>query len=98
MSSNLNPDIAEPYREPGLQHAAPEPAVPAELGRAGAVIGKTIEYMVDQNIGPLAIASALLGGSLELMARTMDEAAVLRVLDNARACVRAGELRCKSEG
>ena len=66
---------------------------PAELGRAGAVIDKAIAYMMDQKIDPVAIASALLGGSLGLLAQAMDDAAVLRVLDCASESVRAGELR-----
>jgi hypothetical protein len=49
--------------------------------------------MIGQNIGSLAIASALLGGSLALLARSMDEGAIIRILDNAIASVRAGELR-----
>jgi hypothetical protein len=66
---------------------------PADLSHAGAVIDKAIEYMMGQNIGSLAIASALLGGALALLARSMDEEAILRILDNAAASVRAGELR-----
>ncbi len=65
----------------------------ADLRQAGAIIDKAIEYMVGRNIGPLAIASALLGGSLTLLARSMDDSAILRILENAAASVRAGELR-----
>jgi hypothetical protein len=65
---------------------------PADLSHAGAVIDKAIEYMIGQNISSLAIASALLGGSLALLARSMDEDAIIRILDNAVATVRAGEL------
>ena len=67
-------------------------SVPAELSHAGAVIDKAIEYMLGENLPSLAIASALLGGSLGLLARTMDRAAMLRMLENAMASVRAGEL------
>ena len=70
----------------------PDPPT-ADLSRAGAVIDKAIEYLAGQDIGPLAIASALLGGSLALLARSMDEDAILRILENAAASVRAGELR-----
>ncbi len=66
---------------------------PADLSYAGAVIDKAIEYMVSQNIGSLAIASALLGGSLGLLARTMPDGAILRILENAMESVQAGELR-----
>nr|WP_321983035.1 hypothetical protein [uncultured Lichenicoccus sp.] len=70
--------------------------VPAELSHAGAVVDKAIEYMLGQELPPLAIASALLGGSLALLARTMDTTAMLRMLDNASRSVRAGELRSAS--
>ena len=42
---------------------------PADLSHAGAVVDKAIEYMMGQNIGSLAIASALLGGSMALLSR-----------------------------
>jgi hypothetical protein len=75
-----------------MQNDIPEPP-PAELSRAGAVVDKAIEYMVGQGVGELAIASALLGGSLALLSRGMADEAIVRILDNAIASVRAGELR-----
>ncbi|KAA5610248.1 hypothetical protein [Rhodovastum atsumiense] len=69
-----------------------EDGPPADLSHAGAVIDKAIEYMVGQNIGSLAIASALLGGALGMLARSLGDEAIIRVLDNAIASVRAGEL------
>lgn len=69
---------------------------PGDLSHAGAVIDKAIEYMIGQNIGSLAIASALLGGSLGLLARTMPDAAIEQILGNALASVRSGELRSMS--
>jgi hypothetical protein len=70
----------------------PDPP-PAELSRAGAVIDKAIEYMSGQNIGELAMASALLGGALALLAHSMADEAIVGILNNAIASVRAGELR-----
>lgn len=66
---------------------------PADLSHAGAVVDKAIEYMVGQMIGPMAIASALLGGALGVLSGSLDDEAILKVLDNAKASVRAGELR-----
>ncbi len=66
---------------------------PSELNHAGAVVDKAIEYMTGQNIGSLAIASALLGGSMALLARGLDDEAIVRILQNAIASVRSGELR-----
>lgn len=68
-------------------------APPADLSHAGAIIDRAIDYMVGQKISPLAIASALLGGSLGVLAQSLEDDAILRVLDNARESVRAGELR-----
>ncbi len=70
----------------------PDPP-PAELSRAGAVIDKAIEYMAGQHIGEVAMASALLGGALALLAHSMGDEAIVGVLNNAIASVRAGELR-----
>ncbi len=41
---------------------------PAHLSHAGAVVDKAIEYMMQQKLSSLAIASALLGGSMALLA------------------------------
>ena len=70
----------------------PEDDLPPELGQAGMVIDKTIDYMIGQEIDPMAIASALLGGALGLLARNLEDEAILRVLENAMESVRAGEL------
>jgi hypothetical protein len=64
-----------------------------ELSHAGAVIDKAIEHMTGQGIGSLAIASALLGGALGLLARAMTERDILAILDKARDCVVSGDLR-----
>ncbi len=66
-----------------------------DLSQAGAVVDKAIEYMLGQNLDALAVASALLGGSLGLMARTMGDEAILKVLGRATASVRSGELRAE---
>ncbi len=65
---------------------------PADLSHAGAVVDKAIEYMMGQNIGSLSIASALLGGALALLARSVADDAIVQILNNAIASVRAGEL------
>ncbi|MDE2517359.1 MAG: hypothetical protein KGL12_15130 [Rhodospirillales bacterium] len=78
----------------GRQNGGPADAPPpAELSHAGAVIDKAIEYMVGQNLSSLAIASALLGGALGMLGRSMADDAVIHILNNAIASVRAGELR-----
>ena len=66
---------------------------PADLSHAGAVVDKAIEYMVGQNINSLSIASALLGGAMALLARSVADEAIIQVLNNAIASVRNGELR-----
>jgi hypothetical protein len=66
---------------------------PEDLSHAGAVIDKAVEYMVGQNIGSLTIASALLGGAMGMLARSMSDDAILQVLSNAIASVKSGDLR-----
>ncbi len=65
---------------------------PAHLSHAGAVVDKAIEYMMGQNLSSLAIASALLGGSMALLARSMSDDAIIGILTNAIGSVRSGEL------
>ena len=69
----------------------------AHLSHAGAVVDKAIEYMSGQNIGAVEIASALLGGSLALLARSMPDDAIVGILQNAITHVRARELRAQME-
>jgi hypothetical protein len=68
------------------------------LSHAGAVVDKAIEYMISQNIGSVEIASALLGGSLALLARSVADEAIIHILNNAINSVRAGELRGMTGG
>lgn len=71
----------------------PQGMAPEDLSHAGSVVDKAIEYMMEQHIAPVSIASALLGGALGLLARTMDDRAISAVLRNALASVENGELR-----
>ena len=66
---------------------------PADLSHAGAIVDKAIEYMVSQQVSTIAIASALLGGALGMLTRTLTDEAVAGILTNALASVRSGELR-----
>jgi hypothetical protein len=70
----------------------PQSVPDAELSHAGAVVDKAVEYMVGQRLGEPAIASALLGGALAMMSRSMADEAIVAVLENAIAAVRSGEL------
>jgi hypothetical protein len=74
----------------------PEGNAPADLSHAGSVVDKAIAYMMEQRIGALSAASALLGGALGLLSRSMSDEAIVQVLNNAIASVRAGELRAES--
>ena len=71
----------------------PQGVAPEDLSHAGSVVDKAIEYMMDQRIAPISVASALLGGALGLLARTMDDRAIAAVLRNALSSVESGELR-----
>lgn len=72
--------------------ADPMGEAPQDLSHAGSVVDKAIEYMMEQKIGPLSAASALLGGAIGLLSRQMSDEAIVQVLQNAIASVRAGEL------
>lgn len=71
----------------------PQGVAPEDLSHAGSVVDKAIEYMMGQDIAPISVASALLGGALGLLARSMDDRAIAAVLRNALASVESGELR-----
>ncbi len=72
---------------------AVEGDAPGDLSHAGSVVDKAIEYMLEQQISPISAASALLGGALGLLARSMEDRAIAGVLRQALASVEAGELR-----
>ncbi|MBC9208433.1 hypothetical protein IBL26_16420 [Roseomonas aerophila] len=70
----------------------PQGMAPEDLSHAGSVVDKAIEYMIEQKIAPISVASALLGGALGLMARSMKDQAIANVLRSALASVESGEL------
>lgn len=72
---------------------AAEGDAPEDLNHAGSVVDKAIEYMLEQKISPISAASALLGGALGLLSRSMEDPAIAGVLRQALASVEAGELR-----
>ena len=53
---------------------------PEDLGHAGAVVDKAIEHMLGQNIAELSIASALLGGAMAVLARSVADDAIVQIL------------------
>lgn len=71
--------------------------VPDELARCAMVIESAVEHLLKENHPPLAVASALLGGSLGLLARSMDKQTILKILESAAASVRAGEVHASAE-
>ncbi len=73
----------------------PDDSMLSELTVAGQAVDKAIAQMLDRGLSPVAIASALLGGSLCLMSKTMGEEGVIQLLRNAEAGVRAGDLAAK---
>lgn len=73
--------------------AATDDDAPEDLSHAGSVVDKAIEYMLEQKIAPISAASALLGGALGLLSRSMDDRSIAGVLRQALASVEAGELR-----
>jgi hypothetical protein len=72
--------------------SGPDDQPPADLSLAGSVVDKAIEYMMSQNIDGVSIASALLGGALAMLSRSVADEAIVAILNNAIASVKAGEL------
>lgn len=64
-----------------------------DLSHAGSVVDKAIEYMMGQKITSMAIASALLGGAMGVLARTLPEGVIVQILQNAIESVESGEMR-----
>ncbi|MFT8245987.1 hypothetical protein [Roseomonas sp. BN140053] len=81
----------------GNQLPGADGMTPEDLSHAGSVVDKAVEYMTGQNIAPISIASALLGGALDLMSRSMEDRAILRVLRSAVDSVESGELRAMQQ-
>jgi hypothetical protein len=81
----------DPSDMPGLESASPD------LRHAGAVVDQAIDYMTKQNIDPVAIASALLGGAMGMLTMHLGQDAVLSVLDQARESVASGEMASLAE-
>ncbi len=71
--------------------------LPQELSQAGEMVDRVIQHLLEKKLPPLAIASALLGGSMGLVARSIGNAALLNVLDQARESVRSGDFGHVSE-
>ncbi|MBU6419410.1 MAG: hypothetical protein KGQ79_06740 [Proteobacteria bacterium] len=63
-----------------------------ELNHAGSVVDKAIEYMIGQNLSDLAIASALLGGAMGLLTRSLPDGVVIQILQNAIKSIESGEM------
>lgn len=64
-----------------------------DLTHAGSIIDKAIEHMMGQKINSLAIASALLGGAMGVLSRTLPDDVVVTILQNAIESVESGEMR-----
>lgn len=72
--------------------------IPEELRKCGAVVDNAIEYLVGKEMPPEMIASALLAGSLGVLARTADAATMIRMLESAVESIKAGELSSDQGG
>lgn len=64
-----------------------------QILQAGQMIDRMIHHMVEQDIPQIAIASALLGGALNVLSASLPDEAILHILDNAIETVKSGVLR-----
>jgi Na+/H+-dicarboxylate symporter len=74
-----------------------EEASPEQIHRAGQMIEDLVRSMAEEDLPPLAVASALLGGALSVLSAHMQDEAILRILENAMDGVRSGALRDAGE-
>ena len=70
-----------------------EAKIATDLSTAGAAIENAVEELRKLGLGPMPIASAMLGAALGLLAQVMDDGAILNVLHSAATGVSSGELR-----
>lgn len=68
-------------------------ATEAEIMKAGALTDRLVKHMIEQRLPPIAVASALLGGALNVLSSSLPDGAIVRILHNAIASVESGELR-----
>ena len=73
-----------------------QPPPERELSHAGSVVDKAIEYMIGQDLSELSIASALLGGAMGLLTRSLPDAVVVQILQNAIKSIESGEMNSAS--
>ena len=74
-----------------------EEASPEQIHLAGEMIEDLVRSMAAEDLPPLAVASALLGGALSVLSAHMPDEAILRILENAMDGVRSGALRDAGE-
>jgi hypothetical protein len=64
-----------------------------DIALAGSVVEKAVEHLAGKNIPPVAIASALLGSAMGLLAHNLPDAVIVQILHNAIESVESGDLR-----
>ncbi|MDE8345832.1 MAG: hypothetical protein POH28_06610 [Acidocella sp.] len=70
-----------------------QPPPEKDLNHAGSVVDKAIEYLMGQRVSEMAIASALLGGAMGLLTRSLPDEVVVQILNNAIDSIESGEMR-----
>ncbi|SIR09951.1 hypothetical protein SAMN05421828_11565 [Acidiphilium rubrum] len=68
-------------------------ATEEQIMQAGSMIDRLVKHMIEQKLPPIAVASALLGGALNVLSASLPDEAILRILHNAVESVESGELR-----
>ncbi len=68
-------------------------ATEEQIMQAGSMIDRLVKHMIEQKLPPIAVASALLGGALNVLSASLPDEAILRILRQAITSVESGELR-----
>ncbi|MGC9268760.1 hypothetical protein [Acidiphilium sp.] len=67
-------------------------ATEEQIMQAGSMIDRLVKHMIEQKLPPIAVASALLGGALNVLSASLPDEAILRILRQAITSVESGEL------
>jgi hypothetical protein len=79
------------------QRTMPNEISQQELMEAGNAVDHIIQTLAAKNLPPIAVASALLGGALNVLSRTLSDEAVVQILNHAIASVENGDLRAADQ-
>lgn len=64
-----------------------------QILQAGTMIDRLVKHMIEKDLPPIAVASALLGGAMNVLSASLPDEAIVSILQSAIESVQSGELR-----